>query len=122
MVRLQFIYSQDLHSGVTLVDDPSQAPSAPFRVATNCHRINISSVVHRSASLDDFEITTRIREPYVSSLAWSGEGGPASVECSWTCSKGTWKTPDLGPTWVALAADLACRSNSRFISILTVGV
>lgn len=28
--------------------------------------INISSVVHRSASLDDFEITTRIREPYVS--------------------------------------------------------
>lgn len=33
-------------------------------------RINISSVVHRSASLDDFEITTRIREPYVLSLAW----------------------------------------------------
>lgn len=28
--------------------------------------INVSSVVHRSASLDDFSITTEIRDPYVS--------------------------------------------------------
>jgi len=28
--------------------------------------VNISSVVHRSASLDDFEITCKVRQPYVS--------------------------------------------------------
>ena len=44
-------------------------------------RINISSVVHRSAGLDDFEITCKIRQPYASSpgLGNPGTSGPAGV-------------------------------------------
>ena len=30
--------------------------------------VNLSSVVHRSADLEHFELTTRRREPYVSQL------------------------------------------------------